>query len=202
MAIKLHMDVLLPKKVEKKSIELLSNKLADANVIKRINPKKVKEITKHGEITMELIEGLTVECHISGCFHFDCEDFNEKKLDLISKAFVVLSEIYDIREESKEVEFWLFATEQKIPRNIVIKTIGKAVKADLEAKVKNLYQEDVKMAGIRFVSAPNLSIVIDITGVNLRMGPLKMTLDRFKDETTVIELIEKSIGRIKKVLED
>ena len=201
MAIKLHIDLVFPKIATKKSMKVLSNKITDPKVIKKMNPRKVVELTEAGDLTMELIEGLTVMCHKSGCFHFHCEDFDEQKLNFISKAFATLSKIFDVGKEAKEVEFWLYAIEEKIPRSRIMKMIRKGIKTDFEAQVKDLYKEDVKVAGIRFVSAPNVSRIIDITGVTVRIGPLKMALDRFKDETTILQLIEKNVGRIKKILE-
>lgn len=201
MAILLHLDLVFPKISTKKMRKVLSNKLADANVIKKVNPKKVVKFTEEGDLTMELIEGLTVECHAVGCFHFECEDYNEQKINLISEAFTALSEIYDIGKEAQEVSFMLFAVEDKVPRSRIMKMIRRGVKTDFEAQIKELYKEDVKVAGVRFVSAPDVSIVIDITYISVRMGLLKMTLDRFKDEATVIKLIEENIARIEKVLE-
>ena len=201
MAIMLHMDLLLTK-MSKKSRELLSNKLTKMRVIKKINPQKVMELTELGDLTVELIEGLEVECHHEGCFHVHCEDLNEQKIKLIGKACAALSKIYDVGKKTQKVSFALFALEDKIPRSKIVKMIKKGVNTDFEAQVKDLYKEDVKVAGIRFVSAHNMSYTVDITGVAVRMGPLKIALDRFKDETTVIELIEKSIGRIKKILGD
>lgn len=201
MAIKLHIDLVFPKKATKKSMKILTNRLTDAKIVKKVNPKKVLELTEDGDLTMELIEGLTVECHNSGCFHFDCEDFDEQKLNLIGKAFATLSKTFDVGKEAKEVEFVLFAVEEKIPRRRIMKMIKNGIKTDFEAKVKDLYRESVKVVGIRFVSAPDVSVILDISGVTVRMGPLKMALDRFKDEATVLELIEKNVGRIKKVLE-
>lgn len=201
MAIELHMHLVFPKITTKKLRKVLSNKLTDVGVIKKVNPEKVVELTEDGDLTMELIEGLTVICHPAGRFHIDCEDFDEQKLSLISKTFVTLSKVYDIGNEAKEVEFWLFASEEKVPSRRILKIIRKVIKTDFEARLKGVFQEDVKVSGIRFVSAPNVSRIIDITGVSVRIGPLKMALDRFKDEATVIELIERIIGRIKRILE-
>lgn len=200
MAIGLKIHLLFPKISTKKSMKLLSNRLTNTNTIKKVNPKKVTNLTEDG-LTMELIEGLKVDCHSGGCFHFICKDFDEQKLNRISKAFAVLSKIYDIGKEAKEVEFWLFAEEEKIPRSRINKIIRKGIKTDFEAQVKDLYQEDVKVVGIRVLSAPDISLVIDITRVSVRMGPRKMTLDRFKDEDTIITLIEESVARIDKVSE-
>jgi len=200
MLVKLTIHLLFPKISTKKSMEFLSNKLTNINIIKKVNPKKITNLTKDG-LTMELIEGLKVDCHSGGCFHFTCEDFDEQKLSLISKAFAFLSKIYDIGKEAKEVEFWLLAEGKKIPRSRINKIIRKKTKTDFEAQIKDLYQENVKVAGIRVLSPPDISLIIDITRVSVRMGPRKMTLDRFKDEDTIITLIEESMAKIEKVLE-
>jgi len=201
MAINIRIDFAFPKKATEKAMKLLSEKLASSDTITRVNPRKILELTEEGDLTMELIEGLGVACHRSGCFHFNCENFDEQKLNLIAKAFATLSQVYDIGKESKEAEIYLFVSEDKIPRKRLRTTIRKGIKPNFEEQIKNLYQEDVKVVGIRFVSPPNVSDIIDITGVSVRMGPTKMLLDRFKDEATIIELVKKSIGRLKKTLE-
>lgn len=202
MTILLHVDLLFPKIKTKKLRRTLSEKLAEANVIKKVNPKKIVRFTEDGDLTMELVEGLTVECHHEGCFHFECEDFNEQKRSIFSKAFATLSEIYDIGKEAQEVSFVLFAFEDKVPRRRVMKIIGQGVKTDFETQMKELFKKDVKVAGLRLVSAPDVADIIDVSGISVRMGPLKMTLDRFKDEATLIDLIEENITRIEKVLEE
>lgn len=201
MAILLHMDFVLPKIFSKKARGLLSNKLTNVNTIKRINPEKILELTEDGNLTMELTDELVVECHVDGCFHVHCEDLDERRLNLIGKALVPLSKAYDLGKVSKEVRIVLMASERNVPRKKIMKMIKKAFRKDFEAQFKDLYQEDIKPTGIRFISAPNMSLIVDITGISVRMGPLKMSLDRFKDETTVIELIEKSMAKIRRFLE-
>jgi len=201
MVKEVNITLIFPKKFTKKSMELISSKLTEMKVIKKVNPKKVEELTENGDLTMKLIDGVKVECHRSGCFHFDCKDFDEQKLKRVSKAFVVLSEVYDIGKETEEAEFWFFAKEEKVPSEKIMKLIRKGIKSDFEARLKDLYKEDVRVVGARFISASNLSFVVDVSGITVRMGPRKMALDRFKDETTVINLVEESLRGMKKIFE-
>lgn len=195
MANLLNIDIGFPKIASKKSMKLLSDRFVQPDLVKKVNPQKIEILTEE-EVTMELVDGLTVTCHALGCFHITCEDFDEQKIRRIGKALPNLMEIYDIGKESENVEIALFAGEGKIPRRKIARIVNKGVKPDLRAQVKDLYQGDVKVGGIRFICPPDLSCILDVSGISTRIGPRKMALDKLKDGKVVIGLIEESISRI------
>lgn len=202
MAIKLHLDILLPKRSTKKSEQLLSSILTDASFLRKLNPKRLLELEEDGgELVVELVEGITIMCHNTGCFHFHCEKFDEKNLKLVSKALTVLVEAYNVGKESEYLDFVMVAETRNVPSRKIMKMINRGVKTDLKTQIKNFYQEDFKVGGIRLISAPDISYSFDATKLMIRVGPRKIPLDRLKDESMVIELIGKSLEKIKVSLE-
>ena len=201
MAVSLQIDVVFPTVYGKKSKQLMLRRLTETKAINKINPLKLTRITDEGEIIMELIDGLKVTCHTDGCFHFACSDPSEKNVKTISKTIAILADIYAVGKESENVELVISANEEKIQRHKLIELIKRVAQAGSDAKIKDLLQTDAKIGGIRFVIPPDVSHVIDVSGISVTIGPRKMTRDKLKDEATIIELIEGSTQRITKTLE-
>ncbi len=198
MAIRLHLDILFPKRSTKKLEKLLSSRFTDASFIRKLNPKRLVELEEDGgELVVELVEGITIMCHDTGCFHVHCENFDEKNLKLVSKALTALVGVYDVGKESEYLEFVMVAQTRNVPSRKIMKMINRGIKTDLKTQIKNFYQEDFKVGGIRLISAPDISYSFDTTRLMIRVGPRKIPLDRLKDESMVIELIEKSLEKIK-----
>jgi hypothetical protein len=195
----LEINITYPKIASKKAMKSLSDRLLQPNLINKISPKRINSMTEE-EVAMELTEGLMVVCHKAGCFHFTCENFTEPKIKLIGKTLPHLAEIYDIGKESENVEVVLYAVEEEIPRRRIAEMINKGVKPDFKAQVKNFYERDVKVGGIRFICPPDISCILDVSGISIRMGPRKLTLENLKDEKKVVEIIEENIKKIKKLL--
>jgi len=194
----LKIDIIFPKIASKKAMKSLSGRFVQPDFVKKVNPEKIENLTEE-EVMMELIDGLSVTCHNIGCFHITCEDFDEQKISLIGKALPNLVGIYDIGKESENVEILLRVIEHKIPRSKIARMVNKGVKPDLRAQVKDLYQGDVKVGGVRFICPPDMSCVLDVGGIGIRIGPRKMTRDKLKDGKVVIELIEETINKIEKI---
>lgn len=194
----LQLDVTFPKISSKKSMKSLSDRFVQLSVVRKIDAEKILTLSKE-ETVLELAHGLTVTFHNEGCFHFTCKDLSEQKVKLIRKALPVLAEIFDIGKESEEIEIALFMLEDKFSCSKIAKMVNKGVSSDLRTQIKNLYQKDIKVGGIRFVCQPDMSCILDISGISTRIGPRKMTLDKLKDGNVIIELIEESLGKIKKI---
>jgi hypothetical protein len=168
-------------------------------MIQKVNPERLVALTEE-EVILELVPGLTVTCHKDGCFHFAWEDYDER-MHLITKAVLVLLEAFDLGKESEDVEVMLYAVDYKIPQRKIAKQISKGVSTELKTRVESLHHKNVGIGGIRFICPPDLSCILDVSGVSTRMGPRKTTLDKLRHEDYVQKLIEETTHGIEKFLE-